>query len=136
MFEVYLTVIISVNTVRKLVLIIVIVLLASVMFIYFTKTGCAYSQGKWGHNDGPFRIGMCTTQLCYQFSNCGAWASPVTNCRNLKEGDSISKVFFEMGMPQRNEETIYYWEASKSESFLISAQIEDKKLVKLNCGVK
>jgi hypothetical protein len=102
--------------------------------VYLTPVGCGLVSGKWGSSEGL--SGLCTTQLCYRFGNCGHWANPHDRCAALKEGDSVSKVVFELGQPDTETAERLSWNAGKGGTETIKALISDARLTRIECDKK
>lgn len=102
--------------------------------VYLTPFGCGLVSGKWGSSEGL--SGLCTTQLCYRFGNCGHWANPHDRCAAIKEGDSVSKVVFELGQPDTETTERLSWNAGKGGTETIEALISDARLTRIECDKK
>ena len=93
-----------------------------------SKAVCDLREGKWASVQS-----VCVTRDCYSYNNCGDWAFPHVWCKNLKIGDDISEVYFQLGQPHIIEKNTYYWPVGKAESRKITATFENNKLKTLNC---
>lgn len=114
----------------KVIVVIILLLISSALYLIFnhTKTGCDYRNGKWGSV-----ASSCVTRSCYNNSSCGKWAAPIYWCPNLKIGNSIQEVYFQLGQPESVNGTNYEWNAAKASSEKIRAIISNNRLIEIQC---
>ena len=88
---------------------------------------CENFGGRWGSEHGE-----CITRSCFNSGSCGYWSNPNAHCIQLKVGDSLSEVYFQLGNPDRVEGKWYIWLERKG--YPVSAEIENEKLKRLKCS--
>jgi hypothetical protein len=104
------------------------ILLGLYLLVNHTKIGCDSIEGKWASNGS-----YCITQQCYESGDCGNSAHPILSCKKLLVGDSIDKVYFNLGNPISIKYQKYTWQSSKGSDKLIIATIGNDKLTGLEC---
>ena len=97
-------------------------------FFMRSSIGCGLQNGKWSNSSRS-----CTTRMCYGFNSCGKWASPIQWCENLKLGDSINTVYFQLGEPELVQGENYQWNSYKGSSEKIHATISNHTLKEVQC---
>ena len=112
----------------KILVLILSVLLGLYVLVNHTPIGCDSIGGKWASNGS-----YCITQQCYESGDCGNWAHPIFSCKKLMIGDSIEKVYFNLGNPNSINYQKYTWQSSKGSDKLITATIQNSKLTSLEC---
>jgi hypothetical protein len=86
------------------------------------KAVCPYIGGRFA--DAADR---CFTRSCYARHDCGHWGDTKLRCRELKAGDPMGEVYFQLGEPHGQDGGQYWWEAWKADAGKITA-IEGGKL--------
>lgn len=106
------------------------IIIAGNAFTYTRTYGelCESVGGRWGSANGK-----CITRSCYKNDSCGYWANPAAHCNQLKAGDPLSEVYFQLGSPDRIEGKWYLWLERKGSP--VSAEIENEKLKTLKCAI-
>lgn len=110
-------------------LLMVFLITAGYLFWFHTETACVFKGGHWASNGSH-----CITRDCYQDNSCGNWANPIYRCPNVKIGDDISEVYFQLGQPEKVEGNTYTWRAYKVDPGNIKATIINNKLVAIDCN--
>jgi len=105
----------------------IVVCIAGYIGWFHTEAVCDVRDGHWASNGS-----YCITRSCYNNQECGNWASSIGRCNNLKIGDNISEVYFQLGQPLSINGTTFTWRAYKTEGQLI-AEIENDQLKALSC---
>ncbi len=92
------------------------------------RTVCPYIGGRFG--DAADR---CFTRSCYARHDCGHWGDANRRCGELKAGDPVGEVYFQLGEPDGQDGNQYWWWAWKADAGKVAAEFEDGKLKTLNC---
>lgn len=93
-----------------------------------SQSACQARGGRWATNGS-----YCIESNCFESSTCGKWAYPQSRCPNLKAGDTVSKVYFELGQSDSVANTDHFWSIGKAEAGEIHAVIVNQQLAELYC---
>ena len=97
----------------------------------------------------PINIGMCSIvggkfsastkeciyKTCAETSSCQPSYGNSSVCKKLKPNISKNELYFELGMPFRNEENAYYFHGNAGENRQIKATILNGKVGTLECEI-
>jgi hypothetical protein len=95
------------------------------------KAACPYLGGRFAST-----ANRCITRSCYAQHSCGHWSDAILRCKDLKAGDPVAEVYFQLGEPDGEDEGRTWWWASKLQEQKIVAVLEDGKLKALSCPTR
>ena len=94
----------------------------------WAQHACEAEDGRWAAAQST-----CIASDCLQTGTCGTWANPSARCAEVQLGDAPSEVFFQLGMPDRDDGQRFTWQAGKGSSEVIQARFEAGRLVEFSC---
>lgn len=95
---------------------------------FFLQDACLDAGGKWASN-GDF----CIYRNCADDNSCKPSYGNAAVCRSLSKGITKKELFFHLGMPDSQNNNVYFFTGGPS-SANISAVIENDIVADLNCG--
>lgn len=97
--------------------------LGGLAFVSFTPWGCEFFDFKWASVER-----RCVLPVCRALGNCGHWASPATRCDRLRPGDSLGRLWFQLGEPDRTDATHAWYSGGKAGRPFVVA-LEEEQVV-------
>jgi hypothetical protein len=93
------------------------------------KTWCQYTNGRWAS-----AAKICYSQDCYVEGDCGGpWVNTAVPCNSVAIGESVARLHFYFGNPDRKADDRIFWSAGKPDRLIIEAVIRDGRLAELKC---